>query len=159
MTKAVLPKGDDQLRLDSQVCFPLYAATNLLQRLYRPLLAPLGITYSQYLVMLVLWERNEVTVGELCHCLHLDVGTLSPMLKRMEAADLVTRRRDAENERRVLVTPTRHGAALYQRAREIPAQLAEQIDLTRAKAKELVHVRDKVRELLPKLVLAVSNTS
>ncbi len=115
------------LHLDRQLCFPLYAATNLLQRLYRPMLEPLGLTYSQYLVMLVLWEREPVTVGELQSCLRLDVGTLSPLLKRMERAGLVTRIRDPRDERRVLIAPTPRGRDLKVDARDIPHALAKQI--------------------------------
>ncbi len=120
---------DELLRLDRQLCFPLYAATNLLQRLYRPLLEPLGLTYSQYLVMLVLWEREPVTVGALQSCLHLDVGTLSPMLKRMERAGLVERMRDPQDERRVLIAPTAHGRDLHSAAREIPRALSKQVGI------------------------------
>lgn len=122
-------EGDELLRLDRQLCFPLYAATNLIQRLYRPLLAPLGLTYSQYLVMLVLWEREPVTVGDLQACLHLDVGTLSPMLKRMERAGLVARMRDPQDERRVLVTPTSERRALKSAAQEIPGTLAKKVGI------------------------------
>src|SRR6516165_420930 len=114
----------DPLRLDHQLCFPLYAATNLLQRLYRPLLAPLGLTYSQYLVLLLLWERGTATVGELRDCLYLDAGTITPLLKRMERADLVTRRRDSEDERRVLIELTAHARALRKKATHIPMTLA-----------------------------------
>jgi DNA-binding MarR family transcriptional regulator len=144
---------EDLLRLDRQVCFPLYAATNLLQRLYRPLLAPLGLTYSQYLVMMVLWAREEVSVGELCDCLHLDVGTLSPLLKRMEEGDLVTRRRDAADERRVLVAPTSHGRSLRERARDIPMALGKQVGLTAA---EVEDVRKTTRKLLSRLIAAAT---
>ena len=121
--------SDDPLRLDNQVCFPLYAATNLLQRLYRPLLAPLGLTYSQYLVMLTLWERAPVTVGEIGSCLHLDNGTLTPLLKRMERGGFITRSRDPHDERRVLVAPTRHGRQLRTQALKIPEDLARAIAL------------------------------
>ncbi|HWA61253.1 MAG TPA: MarR family transcriptional regulator, partial [Caulobacteraceae bacterium] len=103
---------DDPLRLDLQVCFPLYAATNLIGRLYRPVLAQLGLTYPQYLVMLVLWEGAPQTVGSLGARLYLDSGTLTPLLKRMEAAGLVIRRRDAEDERRVRIALTEKGLAL-----------------------------------------------
>lgn len=98
--------GEDPLRLDQQVCFPLYAATNLLQRLYKPLLEPLGLTYAQYLVVLVLSAQAPISVGELGACLHLDIGTLSPLLKRMERAGCIKRRRDADDKRRVLLTLT-----------------------------------------------------
>jgi DNA-binding MarR family transcriptional regulator len=142
-------RDEDLLRLDRQVCFPLYAATNLLQRLYRPLLAPLGLTYSQYLVMLVLWERGKVSVGDLCQCLHLDVGTLSPLLKRMEDSGLITRKRDTADERRVLVAPTQHGRSLHDRALSVPIALAEQTGLTPGEVEDL---RVKTRALLAKLV-------
>ncbi len=88
-TEVDLAGGDDPLDLDRQVCFPLYAASNLLNRLYRPILAELGLTYPQYLVMLVLWKRTPQTVGSLSEMLHLDSGTLTPLLKRMELAGLV----------------------------------------------------------------------
>ncbi|MCE8440774.1 MarR family winged helix-turn-helix transcriptional regulator [Rhodovulum sulfidophilum] len=122
--------SDDPLRLDNQVCFPLYAATNLLQRLYRPLLAPLGLTYSQYLVMLILWERAPVTVGEIGSCLHLDNGTLTPLLKRMERGGFITRNRDPRDERRVLVAPTPHGQELRAQALKIPEDLTRKITLS-----------------------------
>lgn len=118
------------LRLDQQICFPLYAATNLLQRLYRPLLEPLGLTYTQYLVMLLLWEEEPVSVGRLRECLHLDIGTLSPLLKRMEKAGLIERRRDPEDERRVMASLTEHGRALREKAEMVPEALAEKIGLT-----------------------------
>ena len=129
--------SDNPLRLDNQVCFPLYAATNLLQRLYRPLLAPLGLTYSQYLVMLILWERAPVTVGEIGSCLHLDNGTLTPLLKRMERGGFITRRRDPRDERRVLVAPTPHGRELRTQALKIPEDLARRIAVAPGEAETL----------------------
>lgn len=119
----------DWLRLDRQICFPLYAATNLMQRLYRPLLTPLGLTYSQYLVLLVLWERESATVGELRDCLHLDAGTITPLLKRMERGGLVTRSRDRQDERRVIIALTPHASQLREQARQIPETLAARIGL------------------------------
>lgn len=111
---------DDPLRLDRQICFPLYAATNLLTRLYRPVLAEIGLTYSQYLVMLVLWEQAPQSVSTLGARLHLDSGTLTPLLKRMEAAGLVTRQRDPSDERRVQIALTAKGDALRVAARRVP---------------------------------------
>jgi DNA-binding MarR family transcriptional regulator len=143
---------DESLRLDRQVCFPLYAATNLLQRLYRPLLAPLGLTFSQYLVMLVLWEEQPVPIGELCGCLHLDMGTLSPLLKRMEQAGFITRRRDATDERRVLIGLTPQGRSLHDSARDIPSTLARQTGL---EPKEYEQLRDQAMTLVAKLAAAV----
>ncbi|MBC58673.1 MAG: ArsR family transcriptional regulator [Confluentimicrobium sp.] len=146
------PAVDDLLRLDRQGCFPLYAATNLLQRLYRPLLAPLGLTYSQYLVMLVLWGRDPVSVGDLCACLHLDNGTMSPLLKRMEQAGFIARQRDPDDERRVLITLTPHGRALREQAEEVPKELARRIE---AAPDEIAHVRSVVQSLVGKLDEAV----
>lgn len=124
MTGRVAAPGDDPLLLDRQVCFPLYAATNLLNRLYGPVLKPLRLTYPQYLVMLVLWEEEPQTVGSLGARLYLDSGTLTPLLKRMEAAGLVSRTRDAEDERRVLIGLTEQGRALRADALHVPETIA-----------------------------------
>ena len=129
--------AEDRLRLDRQICFPLYAATNLIQRLYRPLLSPLGLTYSQYLVLLVLWERGSATVGELRDCLHLDAGTITPLLQRMERGGLVTRSRDRQDERRVIVALTPRATVLHEEARQIPETLAARIGLEAAQGAEL----------------------
>lgn len=129
--------AEDRLRLDRQICFPLYAATNLIQRLYRPLLSPLGLTYSQYLVLLVLWERGSATVGELRDCLHLDAGTITPLLQRMERGGLVTRSRDRQDERRVIVALTPRATVLHEEARRIPETLAARIGLEDAQGAEL----------------------
>ncbi len=112
------------LRLEAQLCFPIYAAGNLITRLYRPLLAPLGLTYPQYLVMLVLWEDGAASVGHLGHRLLLDSGTLTPLLKRLEVNGLVSRRRDPADERRVMVEVTDAGLALRDRAASVPHALA-----------------------------------
>ncbi len=117
--------GDqDPLLLDRQVCFPLYAATNLLNRLYGPVLRQLGLTYPQYLVMLVLWEQQPQTVGALGARLYLDSGTLTPLLKRMEAAGYITRTRDPEDERRVVIGLTDKGKALREQAVHVPGTIA-----------------------------------
>jgi MarR family transcriptional regulator, organic hydroperoxide resistance regulator len=121
--------GFDPLRLDRQLCFPLYAATNLMQRLYRPLLTPLGLTYTQYLVLLLLWERKTASVGELRACLYLDAGTITPLLKRMERAGLVVRQRDGDDQRRVLIRLTGRSAALRKQAARIPAALWARIGI------------------------------
>ncbi|PWW32655.1 MarR family winged helix-turn-helix transcriptional regulator [Chromohalobacter israelensis] len=142
----------DWLRLDRQLCFPLYAATNLIQRLYRPLLAPLGLTYSQYLVLLLLWEHGSASVGELRDCLHLDAGTITPLLKRMERDGLVTRRRDSEDERRVIVALTPHSAALREQAQRIPETLAARIDFDASKAATLHHLTTSLVTRLQALV-------
>ncbi len=119
---------DDPLRLDRQVCFPLYAATNLINRLYTPVLRELGLTYPQYLVLLVLWEEEPQTVGSLGARLYLDSGTLTPLLKRMEAGGLIKRQRDPNDERRVLVTLTEQGHGLRETALHVPATMAQGYD-------------------------------
>lgn len=112
--------ADSQLCLDNQVCFALYSASRALTNVYRPLLAELGLTYPQYLAMLVLWERGAVTVKDLGAALRLDSGTLSPLLKRLRDAGLVTKVRSDDDERSVRVAPTTAGAELKQRARHVP---------------------------------------
>lgn len=126
-----------QLELDNQLCFALYSASRAVTRSYGPVLADLGLTYPQYLVMLVLWEADEaVSVGELGRRLHLDSGTLTPLLKRLEHVGVVRRERDPGDERRVLVTLTPAGRDLRTRAAGVPARLFSQygIDLATALA-------------------------
>ena len=126
------PASSDQpvevLRLDNQLCFALYGAANRMTRLYRPMLDALGLTYPQYLAMLVLWERSPQTVGALGDALDLDSSTLTPLLKRLEAGGLVERRRDPEDERRVIVALTGKGRALRDQAAAIPEQMICALD-------------------------------
>ncbi len=141
---AVVNRMDgQQLLLDSQLCFALYAATNAVTRLYQPLLAELGVTYPQYLVLLVLWEQAPRTVGELGQALDLDSGTLTPLLKRMEAAGLVSRQRDPADERRVVVSLTASGRQLREQALTIPQRLACCVDLP---VDELLGLRDQLKQ-------------
>ncbi|CAL9472742.1 hypothetical protein SUDANB174_02862 [Streptomyces sp. enrichment culture] len=122
----------DWLRLDQQICFSLNAASRAFGSVYRVVLKDLGLTYSQYLVMLVLWEHGELPVKKLGEHLRLDSGTLSPLLKRLEAAGLVRRERSARDERSVEVRLTGQGAALRERAVEVPRRIsaATGLDLT-----------------------------
>jgi DNA-binding MarR family transcriptional regulator len=125
------------LRLSRQLCFALYAASRATINLYRPILDPLGLTYPQYLVLLVLWERGDTTVKALGDELMLDSGTLSPLLKRMESAGLVRRVRRPEDERSVLVSPTGAGSALRDRVESVPATLGQVTGLGEAEAGQL----------------------
>jgi DNA-binding MarR family transcriptional regulator len=111
------------LRLDNQLCFALYGAANRMTRLYRPILDALGLTYPQYLAMLVLWEQSPRTVGALGDALDLDSSTLTPLLKRLEAGGLVERHRDPDDERRVIVALTDKGRALREQAVSVPEKL------------------------------------
>ena len=127
----------DALRLSNQLCFPLYAAARYVTGLYTPVLKPLGLTYTQYIVLLALWEKDGVSVTEIGERLRLDNGTLSPLLKKMEQAGLVSRQRSREDERVVVVTLTQAGWALREQARDVPTQVGRCIDLAPEKAQAL----------------------
>lgn len=118
--KPATPPSPPELLLDNQLCFALYSASLAMTKLYKPLLDTLGLTYPQYLVMLALWERDGLTVSELGERLFLDSGTLTPLLKRLEAAGLLVRLRDVQDERRVRITLTGQGRALRDGAQPIP---------------------------------------
>jgi DNA-binding MarR family transcriptional regulator len=118
------PTADQALQLDNQLCFALYSASLAMTKLYKPLLAELGLTYPQYLAMLVLWERDGLMVSELGERLFLDSGTLTPLLKRLETAGLIARIRALDDERRVHVTLTAAGRKLKARAAKVPACIA-----------------------------------
>jgi DNA-binding MarR family transcriptional regulator len=120
----------DDLALGRQVCFALYSASRATTAAYRMLLADLGLTYPQYLVLLVLWEQDGLGVREICDALDLDTGTLSPLLKRLEAMGLIERRRSATDERRVHIFLTDQGTALRSRATAVPTALAAASGLT-----------------------------
>ena len=134
----------DGLALDGQLCFALYAASLAMTKLYKPLLQPLGLTYPQYLVMLVLWEQDGVTVSAVGDRLALDSGTLTPLLKRLQAAGLVHRLRDSADERRVLLQLTPEGRALKARAQAVPQAIAAASGCTLADIRSLT---DQLRAL------------
>src|SRR5246127_2827030 len=115
--------ADLALRLDHQICFALYSTAHAFNRVYKPLLDRLGLTYPQYLVMLVLWEREDVPVKDIGERLFLDSATLTPLLKRLEAADLIKRTRSTEDERQVLIALTSQGQALREKARSVPQSI------------------------------------
>jgi len=125
------------LKLDNQLCFAVYAAAQAFTATYKPLLAPLGLTYPQYLTMLVLWEQDGLTVSAIGERLGLDSGTLTPLLKRLEAAGYVTRTRDAADERQVLIALTPAGRSLKQKAKAIPPKLLCAVGMSLAEIKGL----------------------
>ncbi len=127
----------EAMKLANQLCFPLYAAARNVTGLYTPYLKPLGLTYTQYLVFLALWEKDGLTVSEIGQRLMLDNGTLSPLLKKLEQAGYLERRRSCEDERVVTVTLTEAGMALREKAKDVPASVARCIDLPEEKAEEL----------------------
>ena len=120
----------DVLKLKNQVCFPLYACSKELVRQYGPYLKELNLTYTQYLVMMVLWEKESVSSRELAACLHLDYGTLTPVLKRLDQAEYLTSERSAEDERLLTLTLTEKGRKLKTSAVTIPPAIAECMGLT-----------------------------
>ena len=142
------PAGDGLLQLTNQICFAVYSTAHAFNRVYKPLLDPLGLTYPQYLVMLVLWEQDGVAVKEIGQRLHLDSGTLTPLLKRLEAAQLVKRTRSTEDERQVLVSLTPQGLALKDKARAVPQAIlavsACSVGELSAIRSELVALRDRL---------------
>lgn len=119
----------DQLKLENQLCFPLYAASKRITRLYKPFLDPYELTYTQYITLLSLWERDGVSVNELGASLYLDSGTLTPLLKKLEKRGIVEKQRNVEDERNVLVYLTDEGWALREAVKDIPSRLATCINL------------------------------
>jgi DNA-binding MarR family transcriptional regulator len=127
----------EAMKLSNQLCFPLYAASRNVISLYTPYLKPLGLTYTQYIVFLALWEKDGVPVGELCEKLMLDNGTLSPLLKKMQTEGYIERTRSKEDDRVVVITLTEAGRALQEKAKDVPAKVAGCVDLPPEKAQTL----------------------
>ncbi len=134
----------DALKIENQLCFPLYACSREVIKKYKPYLDEIGLTYTQYITMMVMWDRKEVNVKELGQCLFLDSGTLTPLLKKLEGMGFVTRRRSAEDERNLIVQITEEGMALRERALHIPAALASCVNLEAEEAMELYRLLYKV---------------
>ena len=140
---------DNAPRLDNQLCFALYSTSLAMSKVYRKLLPRLGLTYSQYLVMMVLWEQNELTVSDIGERLFLDSATLTPLLKRMEAAELITRARAANDERQVIITLTKSGDALRSKALEMQGEV---LCATACSLDEVVAMKEQLIALRGKLV-------
>ncbi len=132
-----MDKDREAMKLANQLCFPLYAAARNVTGLYTPWLKPLGLTYTQYIVFLVLWEQDGLSVTDIGERLMLDNGTLSPLLKKMEQAGYVERRRSRQDDRVVEITLTEAGRALQEKAKDVPAHVASCIDLPPEKARTL----------------------
>src|ERR1700754_1628874 len=147
-TMARKPAADWPLQLDNQICFAVYSTAHAFNRVYKPLLDRLGLTYPQYLVMLVLWERDDVPLKDIGERLFLDSGTLTPLLKRLEAAQLIKRTRGTEDERQVMIALTPQGHALKEKARAVPSSLlsasACSVAELSAMKNEIVALRDRL---------------
>ncbi len=143
-------KSSSNLLLENQLCFALYSTSLAMNKAYQPLLKQLGLTYSQYLVMLVLWEHEKMTVSEMGRLLFLDSGTLTPLLKRLEQAQLVKRERSSEDERQVFVSLTHAGKKLKDKAREIPEKMFCAFATTENAVKQMTLELKSLREQLMK---------
>ena len=136
----------EAMKLANQLCFPLYAASRNVINLYTPWLKPLGLTYTQYIVFLVLWEKDGITVGDLCEKLMLDNGTVSPLIKKMQQAGYVEKKRSEEDERVVVITLTEEGKALQEKAKDIPGKVASCIELPIEKVQKLYTLLNELLE-------------
>ncbi len=135
----------EAMKLDNQLCFPVYAASRVITSLYTPYLKPLGLTYTQYILFLVLWEKDGLTVGEICRRLMLDSGTLSPMIKKLRDQGYIEKQQSASDERSFIITLTDKGRELQLKAKDIPLQVGNCVKITPEKAMLL---RDLLNELL-----------
>ncbi len=134
----------DMLKLKNQLCFPLYACSREVVKKYKPLLDEIGLTYTQYIVMMVLWEKQPITVKALGDELYLDSGTLTPLLKKMESNGLVTRERSGADERNLIISLTEKGNALRERAVDIPSKMGACISLSQQESAALYTLLNKV---------------
>jgi DNA-binding MarR family transcriptional regulator len=131
---------DDILKLDNQLCFALYVSSREIIKKYKPLLDPLGLTYTGYITMLALWEKDNVTIKSLGEKLHLDSGTLTPLLKKLESKGLLVRERRSEDERNVYITLTKHGHALKKDSANVPRQLISSSSFDDESTIQLIHL-------------------
>ncbi|MBW9212583.1 MULTISPECIES: MarR family winged helix-turn-helix transcriptional regulator [Terrabacteria group] len=134
------------LKLENQICFPLYSAARKITGMYTPFLKPLGITYTQYIVFLVLWEEHHLTVGDLCEKLYLDSGTITPLLKKMEEREWVTRTRSKIDERVVLVDLTEEGKAMREKCLDIPKRISSCVSFSITEASDLYKLLHQILE-------------
>ena len=137
-------KRYDALKIDNQICFPLYAASREIIKRYKPYLDEIDLTYTQYITMMILWEEQSITVKQLGKRLYLDSGTLTPLLKKLEAKGLITRVRPMSDERSLVVSITREGEKLRDRAVDIPLKMANCVDLEENEALELYRILYKI---------------
>ncbi|HPJ61946.1 MarR family transcriptional regulator [Lentimicrobium sp.] len=138
----------EQLKLENQLCFPVYAASRLITREYQPYLEKLGITYPQYLVLMILWENDRLPVTDIARKLILNTNTITPLLKRMEQTGLIARKRSPEDERKVMIELTDKGRAMQEEAARIPEALVNQLMKGDLKAGELIELKSRLTALI-----------
>ena len=141
-----MKNNEDHLKLENQLCFPLYAAARKIVGSYTPFLKPLGLTYTQYIVMMVLWDSDSITVGGLGEKLHLDSGTLTPLVKKLEKAGYISRSRSKDDERVVIISTTEEGLSLKNKVMDIPGIVAECVPLSAEEAMTLYGLLYKILE-------------
>ncbi len=137
---------DSQLKLSNQICFPLYSVSRLITKAYKPFLDKMGLTYPQYLVLMVLWENDEITINQITEKLLLNTNTLSPLLKRMEKMEIVERNRSKEDERSVIVKLTKKGKALKNQASCIPKELSKTLITENIQLPEIINLQNILNE-------------
>ena len=137
-------EGYEQLKLENQLCFPLYAAAKEVVRKYKPLLDELDLTYTQYITMMVLWENESLNVKELGSMLYLDSGTLTPLLKKLEAKGYITRSRCKEDERNLIIEITEKGEALKEQAANMPKEMTRWVNISKEEIEEMYHALYKL---------------
>ena len=135
---------NESLKLENQLCFPLYACAKEIVRRYTPLLEPLGLTYTQYIAMMVMWEHKSISVRDMGKLLFLDSGTLTPMLKKMEKAGWISRRRSSQDERMVIISITGMGEELHEKAAQVPLKMAGCLTLENDEAMQLYALLKKM---------------
>ncbi len=138
----------EQLKLSNQLCFPMYAASRLITREYQPFLDALGITYPQYLVLMMLWEHGEKSVNEIANTLLLNTNTITPLLKRMEKIGLIERERSLQDERKILVCVSDKGKELEEKAASIPMQLIQNLGKSKLSINDLMTLRNQLNDLI-----------
>lgn len=134
----------DSLKIENQLCFPLYACAKEVVRKYKPYLDKIDLTYTQYITMMIMWDKKEINVKQLGECLYLDSGTLTPLLKKLEAKGLIKRERSQEDERSLIVSITKEGEALKEKAVDVPAQMRGCVNLSQEETIQLYTLLYKV---------------
>lgn len=148
----------EQLKLQNQVCFPVYAASRLITREYQPFLDKLDLTYPQYLVLLILWETDEIPISDITHKLLLDTNTVTPLLKRMEAQGLIHRQRSRQDERKVIVRLTEKGKDLQEESASVPVNLISCLLSDNMSVNDLLTLRDRLNALVQTLSVKHQNS-
>ena len=139
---------DESLKLENQVCFPLYAASRLITKLYQPILSRWDLTYPQYLVLLVLWEKDKRNVSDICKCLALETSTLTPLLKRLEGKGYIHRSRSATDERNVLIELTEKGKQAQKKAKKIPAEIISNLKAPPITEADIIHLKTTLAAII-----------